>query len=202
MRIVNRHDILSALATGLITGAIAWRILVFLGYGLPLGIPSWVLAVALPLLWIAGVQLGYALGVLYAPLESFGRFVCVGFANALVDFGVLYLLIGLTGLAAGLAYAAFKTISFGAGTVHSYFWNKYWAFNAAKSAGGTREVVRFLLVVLVSILVNVVTASMVVALRPETFTPQMWAGIGAVAGSGVALIVSFIGFRLFVFTKK
>jgi putative flippase GtrA len=202
MRIVSTKDVTFALITGLTTGLIADGILQYLHQSLPLGIHPSVLPWAVPVLWVAGVQLGYALGVRYRPFVQFGRFAAIGFANALVDFGVLYLLIARTGYSAGLAYSMFKALSFSVATVHSYFWNKYWAFEAGGSRGGTSEVARFGAVAIASVAVNVVTASLVVAVRPASFVPQSWAGIGAVVGSAVALIFSFVGYRVFVFRKK
>jgi len=201
MKILSRRDVVSALVTGLTTGVIAWRILVFLGRGLPLGIPPVLLVPLVPVLWLAGVQLGYLLGMWFRPFAQFGRFAAIGFANALVDFGVLYLLIAQTGQTDGPHYSVFKALSFAVATVHSYLWNKYWAFEAGGSRGGAREAASFLSVALGAILVNVGTASLVVAVRPAAVDPAAWAGIGAVVGSAVSLVLSFAGFRLFVFRK-
>lgn len=202
MRVLSRRDVVSALITGLTTGFIAWRILVFLDKSLPLGVPSVTLIWLAPIIWLVGVQFGYFLGSFIKPFIRFGRFTVIGFTNAAVDFGVLYLFIGLTGLASGIAYSVFKTISFTAGVTHSYFWNKYWSFEAGSSGGGSSEVLRFLVVALISIGINVAAASIAVALRPETVDPKVWAGVSAIIGSAVALIFSFAGFQLFVFNKK
>lgn len=202
MRIVSTKDVTYALITGLTTGLIADGILTYLGSKLPFGVHSSTLIWLIPVLWVLGVQLGYTIGVVFRPFIQFGRFAAIGFANALVDFGVLYLLIAWTGLSAGLAYIAFKAVSFSVATVHSYFWNKYWAFDASSTRGGSSEIGRFLLVALASIVVNVAAASLTVALSPAGFSPQAWAGVGAIVGSGVALIFSFVGFRVFVFRKK
>jgi len=201
MKILSRRDLLAALATGLTTGIIAWRILVFLDRGLPLGMPPGLLVPLVPVLWLAGVQLGYVLGMWFRPFTQFGRFCAIGFANALVDFGVLYLLIAQTGQAAGPHYSLFKALSFLVATVHSYLWNKYWAFDAGTSRGGVREAASFVSVAVGALLVNVAVASAVVALRPAEANPAAWAGIGAIAGSAVSLVLSFAGFRLFVFRK-
>lgn len=202
MKIIDTRDIRSALITGLTTGIIGWRVLVYLGQMLPLGISPVVLVFLAPIAWVAGVQLGYFLGTVFRPFIQFGRFVAIGFSNAAVDFGVLYILIASTGLAAGLAYSAFKAISFSVATVHSFYWNKNWAFEAGASHGGGREVASFLAVAVVSLLVNVTVASIVVALRPAGVEVELWAGIGAVAGAAAAIVFSFTGFRVFVFHKK
>jgi putative flippase GtrA len=202
MKLLSRRDIVSALITGLTTGVIAWGIISYFGAPLPLGLGfGGILVALLPMLWLAGVQLGYVLGMFFPPFTQFGRFVAIGFANAMVDFGILYLLISQTGVAEGLAFSAFKTFSFMVATVHSYIWNKYWAFEAGSSRGGTREAASFFSVALTALLVNVGVASLVVALRPAGIETQVWAGVGAIAGSATALILSFVGFRIFVFKK-
>lgn len=186
--------------TGITTGIIAWRILEFLDVALPLGLPTWLLVVLVPLAWLAGVQLGYFLGMFFRSFIQFGRFAAIGFTNAMVDFGVLYLGIALTGATSGLGYSALKTASFLVATVHSYYWNKYWAFDAARSHGGTREAASFTGVAVASALVNVVVATGVVMTGPLLgLDAAAWAGVGAIAGSATALIFSFLGFRLFVF---
>lgn len=202
MKILNQRDTFSALATGLTTGLIAWRILVYLGSTLPFNIPTISLVLIIPILWVTGVQFGYFLGLFFRPMSQFGRFAAIGFANAAVDFGVLYLFISMTGIAAGFLYALFKALSFTVATVHSYFWNKFWAFEAGASRGGAAEILRFTSVALTSVLVNVLVATVVVFLRPASFNAEAWAGVGAIAGSATALIFSFAGFRAFVFKKK
>lgn len=202
MRTLSRRDVWSALATGLTTGIIAWRILVYLGKALPLGIAPGILVWLVPLCWLAGVQLGYALAPLFRPMAQFGKFAAIGFANAAVDFGVLYLFIGLTGHTSGLSYTLFKTVSFSVATVHSYLWNKYWAFDAGRQAASGREIGSFVGVSLVSLAINVGIASTVNALQPASVSAVAWAGVAAIIGSAAALVFSFAGFRMFVFKKK
>lgn len=202
MQLITRRDAKYSVITGLTTGLIAWGILDYLGRELPSGIPLWSLAVIIPLLWVAGVQLGLFLSRWFAPMRQFGRFAAIGFTNAAVDFGVLYLLISYAGVAVGVTYSVFKAISFSVATVHSYLWNKHWAFDAGRTGGGTGEAGRFAVVALCAILVNVAVATFIVSIAPAGSDPKVWAGYGAIVGSASALIFSFIGFRAFVFRKK
>lgn len=202
MRILSRRDVVYALVTGLTTGVIFWRILLYLDRALPFGIPAYAPAVLVPVLWVFGVQLGYALGRWYRPFDQFGKFACIGFANAAVDFGVLYLGIALTGGSSGIAFTILKSCSFAVAVIHSYVWNKIWAFDAAKSHGGAREAASFVGVALAGLVVNVVAASIAVTLRPAVVDPRVWAGVSAALGSASALVFSFVGFRVFVFKKK
>ena len=202
MKLLSRRDISSALVTGLTTGIIAWRILVYLDKMLPLGINPVLLVPLIPVLWLAGVQLGYFLAMYIPPFAQFGKFAAIGFANAMVDFGVLYLLIALTGKTGGYAYAVMKGSSFLVATLHSYVWNKTWTFDSGNRPTTTREVLMFLVVSVASLLVNVASAYATVALGPlGGLDAKAWAGIGAVVGSAVALIFNFLGLKLIVFRK-
>jgi putative flippase GtrA len=198
MKTLSHRDVGFGLATGLTTGLIAWQVLLFLGKVLPGGIDPLLLVFMVPVAWLAGVQLGYVLALVLRPMEQFGRFAAIGFANAAVDFGVLYLFIAQTGETGGLWYAGFKALSFCVASIHSYVYNKFWAFSAARSTA-KGELTRFLSVALGSVIINTLAASLVVMLRPEAMSAASWAGVGAIVGSATALIFSFIGFRVFVF---
>ncbi len=194
MRILSKRDVLFAIITGLIAGVLGAFILIFLRKTLPFGIqPIWLIPI-IPLLWIAGIQLGYFLGRWIGFFDQFGKFAAIGFTNFAVDSSILNLLIFLTGIAEGKEYALFKIISFIVAVVHSYFWNRAWTFQTKGSFA------KFLLVMIASVLVNVATASLVVNVIPHGGTsPEVWANVGAIIGSASALIFSFVGFRLVVF---
>lgn len=199
----TKKDLWSSIVTGLTTGVIAWRIFEFLNVPEVYGLSFRWLIILVPILWILGVNLGYFLGRWFSFFTQFGKFVAIGFTNASIDFGALNLMISIFGIAAGVWFSVFKTISFILATIHSYFWNKYWSFEAGESKGGAAEVVKFFSVAAVSILVNVAVASVIVNLVHPLFgvTPEVWANIGAVAGSATALIFSFVGFKIVVFKK-
>ena len=203
MRYVTRRDVSAAVITGLTTGIIGWQVFEFLGRTLPLGVPSWFLVPVVPVLWVAGVQLGYVLGRVMGFFNQFGKFAAIGFTNFAVDLGVLYVLIGATGYDAGAWYSVFKTGSFLVAMLHSYGWNKFWAFSASSSHGGGREFASFVAVSVLSLLVNVSVASLVVNVVPPLsgLDTNTWAGIGAIAGSAIALAFSFIGFKVVVFRR-
>ena len=197
-----------SIITGLITGFMAWQILVFLDKPEFMGFSMAWLLVLVPVLWILGVNLGYFLGRWFGFFNQFGKFAAIGFTNAAVDFGVLNLLIANTGVTAGVWYSVFKATSFISAIVPSYFWNKHWSFSsnqgdALMSSGGGFEFAKFISVAVVSIFINTGTASLVVNfVNPfGGVSVQVWANIGAVAGSAVALILSFVGFKTLVFKK-
>jgi len=198
----SQKDLFFSVITGLITGFIAWRIFVFLGRPELLGISVVWLILIVPVLWIIGVNLGYFLGRWMSFFDQFGKFAAIGFTNAAVDFGILNLLIATTGIAAGVTYSVFKSISFLVATLHSYIWNKFWAFETSGSQGGG-EFLKFFSVSLLGLLVNVSIASLIVNLIHPILgmDAKVWANVGAVVGSAAALAFSFIGFKFLVFKK-
>lgn len=200
----TKKDLGFSMATGLITGIIGWRIFVFLGKPEIYGASSTWFILLIPALWIIGVNLGYFLGRWFNFFNQFGKFAAIGFTNALVDFGILDLLIAKTGHEAGIWYSVFKSISFIGAMLQSYIWNKYWAFDAGKSRGGWTEFFKFISVSVSSFIINVLAASVVVNfIHPIlSITPKGWAQVGAIVGSAVALIFSFVGFKLAVFRKS
>lgn len=200
----SKKDFWFSIFTGLGAGLISWRIFSFLE------VLSWRkfsfvwLALIVPILWMAGVNLGYFLGRWIKFFNQFGKFVAIGFTNAAVDFGVLNYLIAVTGVTAGVYYSVLKVSSFLVALVNSYFLNKYWAFEAGQTGVQGEEFAKFASVAVAAALLNVSTASYIVNFINPIFglSSTVWANVGAVFGSASALVISFIGFKLLVFKKK
>ena len=199
----TKKDLLSSLFTGFYTGFIIWQVLVFLekpdflGYSF-----AWLMAVV-PILWVLGVNLGYFLGKWMDFFSQFGKFAAIGFTNAAIDFGVLNFLIAWSGIVAGLYYTIFRTISFVISVTHSYYWNRYWVFQS-ESLEKRKEFFEFISVYIFAAIVNIGIASVVVSLVDPVWgaSDKVWANVGAVIGSAVALALSFTGVRTLVFKKK
>lgn len=214
----SKKDLLSSLITGFYTGFIAWRIFGFLGvpelgYGDKLCLEdtcfwsyhislAW-LMVIVPISWILGVSLGYFLGQWFKFFNQFGKFAAIGFTNAAVYFGILNVFIAWSDINKGLWYSLFVAVAFTLGTVHSYFWNKFWVFQAADDRISGEEFGKFSGISIVSGLINVGVASILVNFINPVFglTLDQWANVGGVTGSAVALAVSFVGFKKAVFKK-
>jgi putative flippase GtrA len=209
----TKRDFGFAVLTGLITGVIAWRVFTFLNVpefhffylrcldSCRGAIPWSSLIIIAPILWILGVLLGYFLGQWFEFFNQFGKFAAIGFTNFFVTLGVLNIFLLITGYASGIGYSAISGASFVVGLLSSYIWNKYWAFHSACNQGGAGEFGKFFVVTIVAFGVNVAVASFVVNLiHPLAgMNVNTWANIGAVVGSAVALVFSFVGFKLVVF---
>lgn len=197
----TKKDLFFCFITGLITGFSLWQITGFLKIRQFSGISYVWLMLVVPVVWVIGVNLGYFLGRWIRFFNQFGRYAAIGFTNAAVDFGVLNLLIYLTNISGGIQYTLFKGISFICAVIPSFFWNKYWAFNAGKTGKGGTEFLKFMSVMVIAIFVNDGAASLVVNyIHPLAgLGTAAWANIGAIAGSAVSLIFSFVGFKVTVF---
>ncbi len=126
------------------------------------------------------------------------KFVVVGISNTSVDLAVLNIFIFLTGIASGFPFTIFKTISFVVAVSNSYFWNKRWTFHSNK-----KVFIQFFAVSSIGLLLNVGTASLVVNIIGPQFgiAKQLWANIGAGAGTLVVMTWNFAGYKFFVFGK-
>jgi putative flippase GtrA len=120
------------------------------------------------------------------------RFIITGGFSAIVDFGLLVILMAL-----GLGHTAAKAISFIAGTTTAYLINRRWTFRASPSAR------RFIAVVVL----YAVTFALQVGLFSVLFTVLTSQGlnrltvqvIAFVIAQGVATTVNFIVQRSVIF---
>lgn len=154
---------------------------------------------------LAPLALGvaYLLSKIIPVLYQFAKFSAVGTLNSFIDFGVLNFLIFLTNIAFGWWYTIFKAISFVCATTNSYFWNRYWTFEAGGKPK-VSEAAKFYSIAVVGGFVNVSVASLVVngIARPEFISVNLWANIGALCGIFSAFLWNFIGYKFLVFKKK
>jgi putative flippase GtrA len=148
-------------------------------------------------LWIAAI-IGKKIPIVF----QFAKFAAVGAFNTFLDWGILNLLIALTGTAAGIGYTIFKGISFIVANVSSYMWNKYWTFGSQEKASA-QEFGRFFGVSIVGMIINMAIASIVVnVIGPQGgMSPEQWANVGALAATVASLGWNFVGYKLWVFKK-
>lgn len=117
------------------------------------------------------------------------RFIFVGVLNTIVGFG-FYLLFVYLNWHYSLASLASQVI----GTIHSYFWNKYFTF---KSRGRSlSEILRFLSVYVTGYLINVIFLFIFIDLLA---IDKFLAGLITLL---VTTLISFLGHRHFSFRKK
>lgn len=148
-------------------------------------------------IWLAAI-IGRKLPAIF----QIAKFAAVGAFNTFFDWGILNLLIALTGIASGVGFGVFKGFSFAIAVGASYFWNKYWTFKK-KEDSSAKEVGAFLGVSAIGVIINITLASLVVFfIKPEgNLTPERIANIGAALATIISLVWNFIGYKFIVFKK-
>ena len=136
------------------------------------------------------------------------KFALIGVSNTLIDLLITLALNAIFGI-----YYLAKIIGYVCGVANSYFWNSSWTFREERRRD-TKEIVSFLIVNLVTLGLSLLLQWL---FRDRLHLDTWWMNaIGdnvfthilngerfcLLLASGVALIVNFIGSKLFVFTGK
>ena len=195
----TRAGFLAAVLVGFLSYPTLHNIDFISAYGEPAAI---IISFILSLLTVVGLFITKMLSRWWNTFWQLGKFVVTGGLNTFLDFAVLNLLMSLTDITSGWWFSLFKATSFSIAVVNSYFWNKYWTFEAGSKKG--TEFMEFLLVSVVGIGVNVGAASfMVKYIQPlGGISAITWANISALAATALALLWNFLGYKFLVFRKK
>ena len=134
---------------------------------------------------------------------QFIKFLIVGFSNFIITFGILNLLMFLTGITSGFYYSIFISISFACGVINSYIWNKRWTFKKGNKLE-KKEFSKFLIITLITLGLNIGLASVLVNVIGPIggISPYVWANISALAAAGFTTLINFFGYKYLVFKDK
>lgn len=195
---MNKRDIIFSLIIGEIIALFSLVILRVLNKSFPL---SWFLLIILPIIFVFGMYIAFLLSRKIPVIYQFARYIEVGILNTAIDFGVLNLLILVTGFSAGIYYSIFKACSGGMAIINSFFWNKFWTFNKGGGEHTKEEAARFLLVTLSGAVINISIASFVVNIigTPAGIDMKIWANIGAAIASVIGIAWNFLGYKFVAF---
>ena len=114
------------------------------------------------------------------------RFVFVGVINTIVGYGSYALFVYL-----GVYYLLANVLSYIVGTTNSYLWNKFFTFKSKKKS--MTEVLRFVLVYVVSLLVNMELLRILV---DSLHINKIIAGLPTLF---VTTLISYFGHKFFSF---
>jgi len=197
---MKKSDIIASIVLGLIIGLFLGFILAGLNFNY---FSPWLLVVALPVLSLIGVFFANLLGKRVPIILQMVKFLVVGFANTAVDFGILNILMGTTGIYSGQAIFVLNSISFVVAVVHSYFWNKLWTFKAKKT-DATKEFLQFFIVSIIGLLINGAIVFMITTwVNPVSgLADASWANVAKIAATFISLVWNFIGYKFVVFKEK
>jgi len=134
---------------------------------------------------------------------QFIKFVLVGLSNFVIAFGILNLLMFLTGITSGFYYSIFIAISFACAVINSYIWNKRWTFKKGNKLE-KKEFSKFLTITLITFGLNIVLASALVNLVGPIggISSYVWANISALAAASFTTLINFFGYKYLVFPNR
>ena len=164
---------------------------------------SWILFIALPLIFLFGVVIGELLAKIFKIFRQIVRFGEIGVLNTFIDFGVLNLLIWITGITGGMAIAPLNAASFICATTNSYFWNRVWTFGKKESATG-KEFTQFLIISGIGIVINTGIIVIGTSLISPLFglSPAAWTNVMKMIATFISMVWNFLGYKLWVFKVK
>jgi putative flippase GtrA len=192
-----KKDLIAASIIGLSAGLLAS----FVARNLNLNFPAYIIVIGFFILCVTGIFVARFAGKYVPFIYSFGKFGETGGLNWLVDFGVLNLLILLTGVNSGLLYSVFKGGSFIAANTNSYLWNKFWVFEKGSNKKVGSELTKFVVASVAGLVLNVLIATIVRSVGPGLYSLDgtIWANIAAAVGSITAMVFNFLLYKFWVF---
>ena len=135
-------------------------------------------------------------------LWQFTRFSAVGLLNTLIDVITLNILLWRFPTHSANLLLVYNTCAYCLGALNSFCLNKYWTFKLRNALNGG-EVARFAVMSVTGILCNDSLLWLVARLlHPLIVNELLWANISkgmAIAGS---MTISYLGMRLWVFSKS
>ena len=130
-------------------------------------------------------------------IERFSRFLAVGAVDTLLDFSLLTLL-KLAGLPTLLA----NSLSFTAGLVNNFTWNRLWTFGDAIQPEWRRQLVQFTAVSLVGLALNNLIVLSLEGIFGTILGQPDWGYLPAkVIATGVVVFWNYFANRMWTFKK-
>lgn len=207
VNVFRKSDIIS----GVILGEMVALFLILISKSLERDVPvldifirsRWLILILVPALVTLSVYVAFRLGQRRSVFFQFGKFIVIGIANTAIDFGILNLLIFLTGIERGHLYSIFKSISFMVGIINSYLWNKFWTFESTENKWAGKQFFQFISISLVGFGINVAAASFVVNFIGPIggISLRLWANIGAFVAIVISVFWNFLGYKFIVFSN-
>jgi putative flippase GtrA len=128
-------------------------------------------------------------------VRRFARFLVVGLSGTVIDFVLLWLLKG-----AGMPTLSANSLSFSAGAVSNFTWNRLWTFPDARGRHWAVQLGQFLAVSLVGLAINDVVVLLLQApLGALLGHPDQGYLPAKLVATGVAVLWNYVGNRLWTF---
>lgn len=154
---------------------------------------------SLPFVIVGGMFVAAFLSQWIAVLWQLAKFALVGVLNTAIDFGILNLLIAMTGATSGIGIIFVNATSFSTALVNSYFWNKEWVFGQGKKS----SFLVFWVVTMIGLSINTGTVYILTTFVSPILvdSPTLWANFAKVLATVLSLVWNYSGYKLIVFKK-
>ena len=130
-------------------------------------------------------------------IERFSRFLAVGAVGTLLDFSLLTLL-KLAGLPTLLA----NSLSFTAGLVNNFTWNRLWTFGDAMQTDWRKQLAQFTTVSLIGLALNNIIVLSLEGILGSMLGQPDWGYLPAkVIATGVIVFWNYFANRMWTFKK-
>ena len=130
-------------------------------------------------------------------IERFSRFLAVGAVGTLLDFSLLTLL-KLAGLPTLLA----NSLSFTAGLVNNFTWNRLWTFGDAMQTDWRQQLAQFTTVSLIGLALNNIIVLSLESILGSMLGQPDWGYLPAkVIATGVVVFWNYFANRMWTFKK-
>lgn len=215
MKLLSRKDFLYGISAGFFIGLLFLPILRTASphlYGLlfPFVVPFFL--VATPSGLLAADIIGRKVPIIW----QMAKFGVIGVLNSFFDLGILSGLtilfhmlfladatttVSIGSMMAVSAYSLYKTASFVAANVNSYFWNRHWTFDTGPKKKNRSEFLQFFAVSIVGLILNVSASSAVfrIGTGASGLTGDQWGLVAGLAGIFAGLAWNFVGYKFIVF---
>jgi putative flippase GtrA len=157
-------------------------------------------------------MLGYVASFYQSHPKEFNRFIkfsLVGVLGTVIDFVLLNLLLYVFGHVLGWSLLAqfglngnllvANTISFGAGVLNNYTWNRLWTFKESRKAKKREQLAKFATVSLVGLLINSLIVLTLAAVFSSHVSEPLSYNLAKVIATGLVLFWNFGANRFWTF---
>ncbi|MEK9183696.1 MAG: GtrA family protein [Patescibacteria group bacterium] len=171
-----------------------WFIYLFLAF--------WLIFV--PLASVTGLYFSYRLAVLKWPtIFEIGKYGIVGWMNTFLSAGIFNFFILVTGIVKGWLVDIFLVVAFIITVSQSFFWQKFWTFDANHTNKTKIEYVKFFTVTTATSLLNIFLLHIIINTigAPSGIDSKIWANIAFAVLIPIAFFGNFFGYKIFVFNR-
>lgn len=159
----------------------------------------------LPTAVVVGLYFFYRVSVARWPIFfQIGKYGIVGWLNTFLFAGLVNFLVWLTGVAEGFSVDLFAIIAFVLSSINSFYWNKFWTFEAKNTVDIKKEYIKFFVISAVMSLINTGVIHLLVNTigAPQAIDAKIWVNIVIAITIPIAFFGNFLGYKIFVFKDK